>query len=254
MLDGEQKTSDIPAAETAAEESEKSTEASDRATENGAKPSLEQMQGELDALRKANESLQIRLLDPEYQEHLARKRSGNSEEAVEEEAPAAKPADILADLTEEKLSAMSNRELLETAIEKAVALTSRQFQKHVIPKIEERLSHLGATVADEQARRDVAQTAVKYKDFWDYQKDMIVLSSDPKFRDLNAEDCYLLAKARRSGGKTDSNLVTQARSAKAISEKPTTGSGGAGTSSKKGEMTADEAAQDAWEKVFGSKK
>ena len=228
------------------------------AGKGGDAPTIESLQQKLAEATQREESAKLRMLDPDYQDYLAERRGRGRAPAKREEPKA--PKDPLEGLTEEKLGAMSNRELLATAIEKSVELISSKLKDEFLPEVESRLSTLGDTVADQAAKRDVAEAAATHPDFWTYKAEMVALSVNPRYEGLPAEDLYVLAKAQKSGFSATPAAGTgtqaQRRAASAHTEKPGgTGGGGAGTGkNKSGEMEAGEAAADAWNKVFGKTK
>lgn len=225
----------------------------------GDTPTMESLQRQVAEATQREEAVRLRLLDPDYQEYLADRRGRGRAPAQREEPKA--PKDPLEGLTEEKLGAMSNRELLATAIERSVELISSKLKEEFLPEVESRLSTLGDTVADQSAKREVAETAAKHSDFWNYKAEMVALSVNPRYEGLPAEDLYVLAKAQKSGFSAvpaagTNGTPAQRRAASSHTEKPgSTGGGGAGTGkNKSGEMEAGEAATDAWNKVFGKAK
>lgn len=212
-------------------------------------PTLESMQAELDRLRSERDTAVMRLLDPELQEFREAKRNGGKREAEE---PVRK--DPLAELDDERLNAMTNRQLIETAV---TAIMSK-FEQDILPRVESRLESVADTVEDVKAKREVTEAASRHKDFWEYKVQMIQLSNQPQYAHLGAEDIYYLAKARTSKpaapaketAKADPAAVAAAR---ANSERPNAGSAGGGAKGAK-ELTAEEAGDLAWEQVFGKRK
>jgi hypothetical protein len=256
MPNGEQQVLDPAAGDPAGNPSD--PENPNDGGRGGDAPTVESLQQKLADATQREESARLRLLDPDYQDYLAERRGRGRAPAQPAEPKA--PKDPLEGLTEEKLGAMSNRELLATAIERSVELISSKLKEEFLPEVESRLSTLGDTVADQTAKRDVAEAAAKHPDFWSYKAEMVALSVNPRYEGLPAEDLYVLAKAQKSGfaapAATGTGTPAQRRAASAHTEKPGgTGGGGAGSGkNKSGEMEAGEAAEDAWNKVFGKPK
>lgn len=257
MLDGETQVLEPAAGDPAGNPSDPGNPGD--GGKGGDAPTVESLQRQLAESTQREEAARLRLLDPDYQEYLGERRGrGRAPAPV---APAA-PKDPLEGLTEEKLGAMSNRELLATAIERSVELISSKLKDEFLPEVESRLSTLGDTVADQSAKRDVAEAAAKHSDFWQYKAEMVALSVNPRYEGLPAEDLYVLAKAQKTGFSAapvtpgTPGTPAQRRAATSHTEKPGgTGGGGAGTGKNKaGEMEAGEAAEDAWNKVFGKPK
>lgn len=252
-MDGD--TQNLAATGAEATETEGDGSNASEAAKGGDAPTIETLAQQLKETQDQLHSTQMRMLDPDYQEYLQERRSGRQAQPT---PPAKKEkVDPLEGLSDEKLAAMSNRDLLTTAIGKAVELIQTTLREEFLPEVEARLSSLGETVADQSSRRDVAEAAAKYPDFWNYQKEMVAISVNPKYQGLGAEDVYILAKAAKGGGTATTTGPTpaQKKAAAAHTEKPgTTGGGGAATGKKGQEMTEQEAAQDAWNKVFGPKK
>jgi len=255
FIEGENQNFEASADESAVEGSENEEATASEGADEGAKPTLESLQQSLRETQEQLQASQMRMLDPEYQEYLADRRAGGKKEP-QPKAPA-KPMDPLEGLSEEEVNAMSNKQLIHTAVTRAVESISSKLRDDLLPEIEQRLSSMGDTVADQAAKREVAEAASKYQDFWTYQKQMVALSVQPKYDGLGAEDLYLLAKAAKDGGKQPKGPVSkptpgQRISAKAGTEKPGTGTGG-DPKGKTEEMSAEEAGNAAWEKVFGKK-
>lgn len=224
----------------------------------GEQPTVEQLQESL-RLAEARAEQSQRLLSQMQERLFEREERSPRKEEEEEEQP---ETDELESLTEEQMSSMTNKQLAQLSARLGAQAAVKAISKTLMPKIEERLSNLGSTVEEERARRDVATAAAKYQDFWTHKATMVALSQEPKYRSLGAEDLYLLAKARSGAGAGPTNVnkgkVTnptdaQRRAARASGEKPVTMGGGTG-GAKKGEMSPEEAADDAWNKVFGNKK
>lgn len=210
-------------------------------------PTLESLQAQLQATQQQLQAASMRLLDPDYIEY---RQSGGRRKAE----PKAEPIDPLAGLTDDKLSAMTNRELIETA----VSAFATKLESEILPKIEERLQNIGESVQEQRASADVQEVAAKHPDFWDHKREMVALSSQPKFAGLGAEELYILAKGLSGkGGPTTAPAkgnVPAARKAAATTERPGAGSGaGSGAAGTK-EMSKEEAGDAAWEAVFGKGK
>lgn len=224
----------------------------------GEQPTAAQLQESL-RIAEARAEQSQRMLEQMQQKLIEREdRPTRREEVEEEEQP---ETDAISSLTEEQLSGLTNKQILELSRKAAVQDMAKVIEKKILPKIEERLSNLGSTVEAEQARRDVANTAAKYQDFWAHQTAMIALSKNPKYQGLGAEDLYHIAKAKSggtgptniNGGKVTNPTEAQRRAARASGEKPVTMGGGTQGANKK-DLTDEEAADLAWQKVFGSKK
>lgn len=233
-------------------------ESGDGANGAGEQPTAAQLQESL-RIAEARAEQSQRLLEQMQQRLVERDdRPFRREEVEEEEQP---ETDSIASLTEEQLSGLTNKQILDLARKAAVQDMAKVVEKKILPKIEERLSNLGNTVEEDRARRDVANTAAKYQDFWAHQAAMIGLSKQPKYQGLGAEDLYHIAKAKSggtgptniNGGKVTNPTDAQRRAARASGEKPVTMGGGT-QGAKKTDLTDEEAADLAWQKVFGSKK
>jgi len=183
---------------------------------------------------------------------------GNGRQSSEDEEEEPEPINPLEGLSEERLSQMTNRELIQTAVE----AFSKKMEAEILPKIRSEIGSLGKSVAERNAQTDVAQTAAKHKDFWNYRMDMIQLSQQSRYSSLPAEDLYLLARSRKGDAPAaarptgiaskKSEDTAKERDARAASEKP--GSTGRASTKEPKDMSSEEAGEDAYEKVFGPKK
>lgn len=228
----------------------------------GDSPTIEQLAQKVNELSNQRQQDQLTILD------LTNRLSQTERE--EEEKP--EPVDPLAALTDEQLAGMSNRDLIRTAVE---AMT-KQIDATVLPRIQSQLGQINETVADQAARKDVADTAAKHADFWDYRAPMLALSQQPRYASLGAEDLYMLAKSKTGGSSAPSRTAPSSTAPKvetlprattgappakspaqatadanATSEKPNA-SAGAGDL-KREFKSSDEAVDDAYAKVFGKK-
>lgn len=240
--DVQDQNSEGAAAEGAAEDA-KDTKGADDSAGKGTTPTLETLQAELQRSQSERDAAVMRLLDPEFQQFIHEKRSGKA-------AAKAEPKDPFANLDDEKLNTMTNRQLIETA----VSIISGKLQEEFLPAIEEKLEGVTDTLEDQRAKREVAEAAGKYKDFWDFKPAMVQLSNQARYSNLGAEDLYILAKSRTGASgaapaKTESAAAKA--SARAVSEKPN--AGGSGKQAADKELSKEEAGDAAWEKVFGKK-
>lgn len=223
-------------------------------------PTLESLTKAVQELSAQNQQQQLTILDLKNQ-------VGRQPEPEEPE-----PVDPLAELSDEALSGMSNRDLIKTAVQAVV----KTLDQTLMPRIQAQLGKVENTVADQAALKDVADTAAKHGDFWDFKNQMFVLSQQPAYRSLGAEDLYTLAKSK-SGARTapaspakpatpatdvqtlprgttappQKSAEQQKADAAAASEKP--GGSAAAGSVPKEFKTSEEAATDAYSKVFGNK-
>lgn len=219
------------------------------AGDTGSKPTLESLQAELTRSQSERDAYAMRLLDPDYQEYVQTRRNGGTAKEKPE------PKDPFAGLDDEKLGAMTNRQLIETA----VSVFTTKLREEFLPEIESRLESVADTLEDQKARRDVSEAAGRHKDFWEFKPQMVQLSNQSRYANLGAEDLYVLAKglsgksaaAPAAKEKVEADPA-KAASARATSEKP--GAGASGRQAQSKEMTAEEAGDDAWEKAFGKKK
>lgn len=223
-------------------------------------PTLESLAAQVRELSAQNQQQQLVILDLKNQ----------ATRQPEPEEP--EPVDPLAELSDEKLSGMSNRELIATAVQ----AVTKTLESTLIPRIQAQLGQVQDTVADQAARKDVADTAAKHPDFWEFKNQMLVLSQQPAYKALGAEDLYVLAKTksgksapaaapkaapanstepqalpRATGAPPQKTPEQQRQDAAAASEKP--GGSAAAGSVPKEFKNADEAANDAYAKVFGNK-
>lgn len=221
-------------------------------------PTLEQLISKVEELSAGRQ--QDQLVIRSLHERLSEKETVEEEEVPE-------PVDPLADLTEEQLAGMSNRDLLKTA----VAVVTKGLETTLLPQITKQLGQISNTVADQAAQKQVADAASRIPDFWDYKAQMVALSAQPKYANLGAEDLYVLAKSRsgKSGtaaapassqpaslprattGAPQKTEAQKAQEAAAMTEKP--GAGAAAGTTQKSFATPEEAADDAFAKVFGKK-
>lgn len=227
-------------------------------------PTLESLAAQVRDLQAQNQQQQLTILELRNQPPAR----------VEDEPEAPEPVDPLAELSDETLAGMSNRDLIKTAVTAVV----KNLEATLVPRIQAQLGQVQDTVADQAARRDVAETATKHPDFWEYKNQMLVLSQQPAYRNLGAEDLYTLAKSkggsskaapaapkpaapanpqepqtlpRATGAPPQKTPAQQAADAAAASEKP--GGSAAAGSVPKEFKNAEEAANDAYAKVFGNK-
>lgn len=230
----------------------------------GDSPTIETLSRKIEELSGQRQHDQLTILD--LTNRLSQKElAGQEEEEIES-------VDPLADLKDEDLAGMSNRDLIKTA----VSAITKKIETELLPRIQTQLGRINDTVADQAARKDVADVAAAHPDFWNFQKPMLVLSQQPRYASLGAEDLYLLAKSKTGGGKTtvapaaaatttepaslprattappQKTDAQKAAEAGAMSEKPG-GSAAAGTAQKEFK-TPEEAASDAYSKVFGNNK
>lgn len=225
----------------------------------GEQPTAAQLQESL-RIAEAKAEQSQRMLEQMQQRLIEREERPTRREVVEEEEEQPE-TDSISSLTEEQLSGLTNKQILELSRKAAVQDMAKVIEKKILPKIEERLSNLGSTVEEDRARRDVANTAAKYQDFWAHKTTMVEMSKNPKYQGLGAEDLYHIAKAKSggsgptniNGGKVTNPTDAQRRAARASGEKPVTMGGGTQGANKK-DLTDEEAADLAWQKVFGSKK
>lgn len=239
-------------------EAGESSESGDGDKSAGEQPTVAQLQEALRASEARAEQSQ-RILET-FQTRLMEREDRPVRKEVEEEEEQPE-TDALGSLTEEQLSGLTNKQILELSRKAATQDMVKIIEKKILPKIEERLSNLGSSVEEEKARRDVAQVATKYQDFWAHKNAMVQLSQDPKYRSLGAEDLYVIAKSKSggtsptniNGGKVTNPTPAQKAAARASGEKPVTMGGGT-QGAKKTDLTDEEAADAAWNKVFGNKK
>jgi hypothetical protein len=211
-------------------------------------PTIEQLQEQVRQAQAERDAARM-------QAWQATQGNGRTSEEEEEEA---EPVNPLEGMSEERLSQMTNRELIETAVN----AFSKKMEAEILPKIRSEIGSLGKTVAEKNAQADVASTAAKHKDFWNFRMDMIQLSQQPRYAGLAAEDLYLLAKSRKGDAAPAARPTgapakkaedaSKERDARAASEKP--GSTGRASTKDAKEMSPEEAGEDAYDKVFGSKK
>lgn len=184
---------------------------------------------ETEKLKSELEQAKMSLLDPEYISYLEAKKA-KIEQGGKFEAPAG------------ELEKMSPKELLQTAITKAVEL--------VEAKTDSRFRRLEQSMSDTLGFLELQVVEKKHPDFGDYRDEVVKLLGDPKSQ-LTIEQAYLIAKAAKPAkeGTSEKSEATK----KPSGEKPT-GSRPAESFQAKDFNNKSDAALDAWDQIVGAGK
>jgi hypothetical protein len=201
------------------------------------KEDYEKLASSVKDLESKLDEAKLSLLDPDYIDFLETKKGQKIEKKVEK-------AMDLSDMDVEKLS---SKQILELATQRA----KEAVLSEVAPKYEEALRKQGATLNDILAYIELGEVEKKYKDFNDYRDDTRKILENSKTQ-LTIEQAYKQAKYEKleSEGKL---TPKEEKELKAPSSEKPTGSVPGDTMSKGNFKNAVDAADDAWNKVMGSK-
>jgi hypothetical protein len=139
------------------------------------------------------------------------------------------------------------------------SFTPSQLYKKIVSDVDAKMTSLSKQATDainkivesitmEQVRRDVQETAARYPDFWNYQKEMHAIAL--KHPELSAEEVYKIAVANAS--LTAKEKEEQERKKKEAERKLFTEKGGIPPSATQPRpLTKEEAAEKAWDATIG---
>lgn len=200
------------------------------------KEEYEKLAGSVKDLESKLDEAKLSLLDPDYIDFVESKRGKKVEKSVVKE---------LSDVDTDK---MTSKEILELATERAKAA----LMEEVLPQYEEVLKKQGATIADILAYIELGQVEKKYKDFETYRDDtrrILETSKTP----LTIEQAYKQAKLDKLESEGKLKAFDEKDAKTMATEKPT-GTLPKETLDKTSFKSADDAAEDAWNRVMGSGK
>lgn len=117
------------------------------------------------------------LLDPAYVEYVAARSAGQVQAAQTRQTP--------------RSAAKSMEEMTQEELAKFILTQTNSAVRSAVAPLEQ-------SVIQDRAVGQIKEASLKFKDFWDYKHDMLVLAQ--QHPTLTAESAYLLAKANRGGG------------------------------------------------------
>jgi len=220
--------------------SEQTKEASEKAANEKnvvPKEEYEKLAGTVKDLEGKLDEAKLSLLDPDYIDFLETKKGAKVEKAVKKS---------MEDVDTDK---MTSKQILELATERA----KEALLDEVMPKYEAALKQQGTTIQDILAYIELGEVEKKFKDFGEYRDDTRKVLETSKTQ-LTIEQAYKQAKMDRleKEGKLTPKEEKELK-APTSSEKPTSTVPG-DTMSKSAFKTAEDAAEDAWDKIVGSGK
>ena len=192
------------------------------------KTEFDKVSQQVNKMQQDLEDARLEMMSPEYLEFLS------SKSGKKEEAPKDPP------VSDDEFSKMTPKQIYERAKSEAVAEANA--------KIDE-LKKSDETRTKDNIQKDIRQFAASHSDYEDYRPTMYGLSINPKYKDFSLQQLYDESKAivKRLSGTPSPEEKAKVNRTKG--EKP---GGSSGTYTKHDKsVTADQAANDAWEEVVG---
>lgn len=201
------------------------------------KEEYEKLAGSVKELEGKLDEAKLSLLDPEYIDFLETRKGKQVDNKVKRE------------VAKLNTDGMTSQQILEAATERA----KQALMEEVLPQYEKVLRQQGSTIQDILAYIELGECEKRYKDFNDYREDTRKILESSK-TPLTIEQAYKQAKLDKleAEGKLTPKEKEELK-APAPQEKPT-GSVPKESMSKSGFKSADDAADDAWNKTIGSGK